>query len=223
MSFKYGPRKEVRANRMRFLRSLGARFDECVAMSVNDADSIRRVRVKQKGRGMRIPEDAVKADAFITDEKGVFLFLFTADCLPVAYLDPRTRAVGLAHLSFKSSRENLASKVVLRMREEFGTDVSELLVRIGPGVHKNSYVKKILDIPRSSRWKRFTDKVSSEEAKIDLIGYNREDLLAAGVRARHIHIDDIDTAATSGKYFSHRRSVRIGEPERRFATVIGIR
>ncbi len=139
MSPAFGDWKVVTHNRKAFLKKHGVSLDDVVVMQGAHEEEIVVVgssdTVKKKGE-----EATLVAEALITKGKGVVLFLLTADCLPIAFVDPKKKVIALAHLGWRPSERNLAQKVIHKLVKEFGCDPANILVSVGPGVHKESYV-----------------------------------------------------------------------------------
>jgi hypothetical protein len=214
MSFAWGPEEEVRGNRAAFLAGHGLKPEDCVVLNVGDGNAVKETGKTQTGK-------EIEADALITKEKGVFLFLVTGDCLPIACFDPVRNAVGLGHASRKSTDLNLARAMVETMGKRFGSDPKDMRVSIGPGIHKDSYLIEDPEQKGSPEWQPFLMGMPDGRTTVDLVGYNIEQMVQAGIRRENIEVSPVDTAA-SPQFFSHYRSVRTGEPENRFVTVIGI-
>ncbi len=222
MSFKWGESTKVIENRRAFLNTKGISLENCAVLKIGDEDVIVKVENEAKGKGTLAIQDAIPADALLTQEKEVILFLFTGDCCPIAYYDPINKAIALAHCSWKSSHLKLASKVVARMTAEFGSNPKDLIVAIGPSVRKDSYTFINPEQKKFSEWAPFLEDTPSGETKVDIAGFNRDQLIQAGVLSERIAVDPHDTIS-SERFYSHYRSVRTGEPEERFATIIGLK
>lgn len=222
MSFVWSPAEEVIRNREAFLRGKGLKPEDCAVMSLQHEEKIVIVGRDSLEQSALAPSAGIIAEALITREKGLALFLMTADCLPTAYYDPKKEVVALAHLGRKPTERKLAAKVVRKMAEEFETDPRDVVVLIGPGIHKDSYIFMNPQQKQFAEWQPFLEETPSGETKIDLVGFNRDQLLRAGVLPQNIVIDPNDTAQ-SPRFYSHYRSLRTGEPEGRFATVFGLK
>src|SRR5580698_2290400 len=220
ISFKYGGVEEVVSNRHAFLKKKNLLLEDCVVMHPEHGDNIAVVGVRNKGKGALTENEGVVVDALITKERGVVLFLPTADCLPVAYIDPNKKVIGLVHLGWRSTEKNLASKVVKRMNKEFNVDPKDLIVLIGPGIRKDSYRWTDFKQKDAPAWKPFLESMPSGETKIDLVGYNKDQLVKIGVLKSNIYSDDANDTVKSPRFYSHYRSVRTNEPEGRFATIV---
>lgn len=190
-------------------------------MRCDHAGHIATISKDLAGRGSNSAEDAVTADAFVTDEKALPLILLTGDCIPAIFFDPIANALALVHLSWKTTESKLARRTVELMIKTYGCDPSRLLVCLGPGIQANSYsfpdpIQKSL-----SGWGPFLRDLPDGTTAIDNFSYNKSQLLGVGVQAEHIEDVGIDTA-TDARFFSHYRSARTDDAEGRFATVVQI-
>lgn len=214
LSFIWGDHDEVLANRTAFLKKFDVTPDGCIVMEVEHGDKISHVDSSNIG-------ETIKTEALITKDTGVILFLLTADCFPVAFHDPEKQVVALAHLGWKPTDKGLAAKIVKEMEEVYGSHPKDIQVFIGPGIHKESYAFESPLQKQLPGWSEFLTDLPNGETQIDLIGHIQKQLLDSGVLQENIQTSAVDTATDD--YFSHYRSVRTGEPEGRFTTIIGIR
>ena len=219
MSFRWGEKEEVSHNRKVFLEKHQLRTEDCLVMEIEHGAKIVLVDSSYKSLS---ENTLVSAEALITQEKGLALFLLTADCLPISLYDPIREVIALAHLGWKPTNLKLIEKVIREMTNKFNSNRTELIAHIGPGIHKESYVFEDPIQKTLPEWSPFLHDLSPKETQIDLVSYNKMQMLAAGLREENILIDPADTGA-SGEYFSHYRSVRTGEPERRFVTVLALK
>ena len=96
------------------------------------SDVVRRVgRVDCNGLDHR---DYPECDALVTNEPGVGLVVFTADCTPILLHDPVTGAVGAAHAGWRGTAADIAGKTVRAMVREFGCDPGNIHAAIGPNI-----------------------------------------------------------------------------------------
>lgn len=222
MSFKWsrGVHGVVIENRRAFLGELDVAPENCVAMSIGNSDTIAVVSKEDAGKGMLNAADAVQADALVTDESNLGLFLVVADCLPVIYYDANKKVIALVHLGWKSSDLRLAGKVVDVMKIKFDCDPTDIYVFLGPGAKKTSYIfEEELVQKNRPEWQPFLKGLPNGTA-IDLYGFNRQALVSKGIPEGQIQESDVDTIV-SVDYFSHYRAVRNGEKqEGRHAAVV---
>ena len=73
----------VTENYRRFCKSAGFEFDSLVASAQDHHTFVRAVTSKDKGIGIYKPRDMQSVDALITNEPGVTLVTYYADCTPV--------------------------------------------------------------------------------------------------------------------------------------------
>ena len=163
----------------------------------------------------------VAADSLITNEKGVYLFLLIADCIPMVLYDPVKKILALVHLGRLTTNLRLVDKTIRKMVEVFGVDPSNVIAYGGPSIGKNSYRLDFFKEDKNE-WKDFVRQERDGKFWVDVAGHNRRQLLDMGVKENNIYTSSIDTF-TSLEYFSHYRSVRTGENEGRFATVVGMK
>lgn len=222
LSCRYGDAQEVISDREKFLDKLGLTLDDCVMMNLDHVDTVRRVGRDDLGQAMRCGEDSETADALVTNEPGVNLFFLTADCIPAVLYDPAKKVLAAVHLSWITTDLNLVQKTVVKMGEWFGTEAEDILVYMGPGIQKESYKFEVLKQDENSPWGDFIEKEDDGLYHVDVLGYNKKQLIDVGVKESSIYTSGIDTFQ-SPKYFSHYRSARSTEEEARFATVVGIK
>jgi polyphenol oxidase len=75
-----------------------------------------------------------EGDALISDRAGLALTIRTADCLPILMADPKNRAVAAVHAGWRGVVSKIAPTTVDAMTQAFGTQPSDLIVAIGPGI-----------------------------------------------------------------------------------------
>ena len=222
LSCKWGEEKEVISNRIRFLEKNGLTIGDCIMTDLHQSDGVAIVDRNDLGKAMSLcKEEGIAADSLITNEAGVYLFLLTADCMPTVLYDPTNRVLALAHLGRQTTSLKLVQKTIKLMAEKWGTDPADLLVHGGPSIGKNSYRLDSFN-ENKNEWHDFIKQGEGGGFYVDVVGYNRRQLLDMRVKEDNIYTSSIDTF-TSLEYYSHYRSVRTGEDEGRFATVVGMK
>jgi len=214
LAVQHGDPATVVAATQTFLGSHGLALKDCILIECQHTDNITHVTAKEKSR-------TIPTEALITDEPGVLLLLLTGDCFPVSFYDLVQQVVALAHLGWKPTDRNLAAKVVQQMVEVYGSQAKDIEVYIGSGIQKESYVFPEAVQKGQPGWESFVTDMQSGEVSVDLVGHITQQLHSAGVLPSNISNSPIGTA-TSAERFSYYRSVRSGEPQARFATVVGL-
>lgn len=222
MSFVYGKKEGVIKNRKDFLSKFGLDLKNCAVIQIEHKDKITVIDKNYRKKIVSEENITIPTEALITKEKGLTLFLITADCLPVALYDTKNEVIALAHLGWKPTGKRLLEKVVKSMQKNFGSDTRDILVEIEPSIKKESYKIINPEQKESPEWLPFLEYLQSGETAVDLVGFNKKQLLDSGILRENIIINDTDTVI-SEDFFSHYRSVRTGEPEGRFATIIRLK
>ncbi len=71
-----------------------------------------------------------EADGFYTQQPGILISVFTADCLPVVFSHKEGRAVAVAHAGWRGLRHGILEKMAERINESGSTQ--DWVVSIGP-------------------------------------------------------------------------------------------
>jgi copper oxidase (laccase) domain-containing protein len=78
-------------------------------------------------------------DGIITNQRGIVLGVYVADCCAVYIVDPKTPAIGLVHSGKKGTEEAIVANAIQQMRESFGSDPKELVVQLSPCIRPPHY------------------------------------------------------------------------------------
>jgi polyphenol oxidase len=149
-----------------------------------------------------------KADAILTGEPGVTLYMRFADCVPVLLYDPVRRVAGLVHAGWQGTVLRTAAAAVERMRAEYGSHPEEILAGIGPSIGPDHYEVGV-DVIRQvqAAFPQHTHDLlqtngSQERAHLDLWLANQVVLEEAGVK--RIETAGLCTACDLDHWYSHR-------------------
>lgn len=100
---------------------------------------IRVIKKENGGEGILVPTQIQDYDGIITNEKNLLLCSFEADCVPVYFLDPVNKAIGLSHSGWKGTAKEISKETISAMNKEYGTNAEDLLVVIGPCACEKCY------------------------------------------------------------------------------------
>jgi len=78
-------------------------------------------------------------DGLITNQSGVALGIYVADCCAVFMIDPVRRAIGLVHSGKKGTELGIVEDAIGKMQERFGSIPRELVVQISPCIRPPHY------------------------------------------------------------------------------------
>lgn len=201
--------QNVRENFLRICDAVGYDPKTLVAGSQDHHTFIRRVGKEQYGIGIYKEKDMLSVDGLVTNEKNVTLVTYYADCVPLFFLDPVKKVVGLAHAGWRGTVGRIGEKMIYKMRDEFDCSPCNIIVGIGPSISKKCYeVDKdvaneflALDDLDTSK---FVEKTSDTKYHIDLKETNKRILLKAGVQENNITVSDVCTNCYHDLLISHR-------------------
>lgn len=80
-----------------------------------------------------------RTDGLITQEKGIILAVFTADCLPVFIFDKIKKIIGLVHAGRSGLSKRIVSKAIDMFVKNFGSNSPDIYAAIGPHICKQCY------------------------------------------------------------------------------------
>lgn len=131
--------EKVTENFKRIAGALSCRYEDLTSTRQTHTTNIITVREEDRGKGISREPDYQDVDGLVTNVPGITLAVYTADCVPVYFVDPVHKAIGLAHSGWRGTAGNMAGKMVERMRQEYGTNPEELLTAIGPSICQSCY------------------------------------------------------------------------------------
>ncbi|WP_276355912.1 peptidoglycan editing factor PgeF [Cohnella caldifontis] len=166
------------------------------------------VRREDAGKG-RLDRDSAfqDTDAFVTNEPGVLLVQYFADCVPLYFHDPVTGAIGLAHAGWKGTVADIAGRAVARMAETYGTRPADLRAAIGPSIGACCYevddvvIRRVLPMAED---KPVLHPTADGKARLDLKELNRHLMIKAGILPSRIEMSSWCTSCRTDLFFSHR-------------------
>lgn len=140
LSYTRGDEKAaVDENYRRIAACLDSSTADMVCSDQTHTDHIRLVTAADRGKGVTRPKDYRDVDGLITQEKGIVLCTFFADCVPLFFVDPVRKAIGLSHSGWRGTVQKIGKKTVEEMRKAFGTDPGDVYAAIGPSICQDCY------------------------------------------------------------------------------------
>lgn len=233
LSFTRGDLEEnVRENYRRIGNVLGCSLENMTASQQTHTTNIRRVTGDDRGKGVSRPLDYEQVDGLMTDEIGIALVTYYADCVPLLFVDPVHSAIGSAHSGWRGTVGRMGECMVRAMGAAFGTKPEALQAAIGPSICQDCY-----EVSRDVAENFMKLEAETEEFRRELLqsGRYREGffgglpkivepgrqpdkyqldlwlanyliLRQAGIPLYNIAVTDICTCHNSTYLFSHRAS-----------------
>ena len=149
-------------------------------------------------------------DALITSEKGLFICVQTADCVPVLLFDPVKKVVAAVHAGWKGTISKIAGKTVAKMTETFGCNPADIVAGIGPSIHMHAYevgpeVVEAAEANFSNSPALLKPSMNNGHAYFDLWEANQTVLLEAGIREENIEVIGLCSFEHADLFYSARR------------------
>lgn len=155
-----------------------------------------------------------RADALVTNKKGLALGILTADCGPVLFADPKARVIGAAHAGWRGALAGVIENTVAAM-ETLGAKRSDIVATLGPSIGPEHYEvgKEFYETFINSRASFKTFFVSSD--RFEHFFFNLWDFIKARLDEAGVHGDCLKlcTYADEKRFFSYRRKTHLNEPD----------
>src|SRR5207249_10309876 len=71
-------------------------------------------------------------DGIITNQRGVALGIYVADCCARYIVDPKTPAIGLVHSGRKGTELGVVTNAIRQMIDRFGSNPANMIVQLSP-------------------------------------------------------------------------------------------
>lgn len=150
-------------------------------------------------------------DGYITNKPGIVLCTYHADCVPLFFLDPVKKVIGLSHSGWRGTAAGIAKETVKKMQAWYDTNPEDIVAAIGPSIGKCCFQvdKPVVDEFRKNMSfadEFITDDLSCKDHyKIDLWGINKRLMTESGIKEENIEVTDKCTMCNEKLFFSHRR------------------
>ncbi|MGI6420985.1 MAG: peptidoglycan editing factor PgeF [Syntrophomonadaceae bacterium] len=209
MALHVGDQAElVWANRKRLAGIWDLSLEQMVCCQQIHGSQVACVNSEMAGLGAKDYGTSIPGvDALTTDQTGIILATFYADCLPIFYFDPRQRVVGIAHSGWKGTMGRIAVKAVNTMVQVYGSKVEDLEVFIGPGIGPCCFqIQADLGQKVCAAFPEF-DVIMYRNSEIfwDLSLTNRKILEQIGIEPDKILECGLCTSCNTDRFFSYRR------------------
>lgn len=213
LSFTRGDKEEaVRENYMRMAKALRVDADSFVFSQQTHTTNVRAVSFQDKGRGLLTPLTYQDVDGLITNVPGLTLTTFYADCVPLYFVDPVHKAIGLSHSGWRGTVGRMGAVTLQRMQEEYGTDPANVIAAIGPSICQDCYevsedvIQEFQNTFEPKFHKQLFYRKENGKYQLNLWAANEIVLTEAGVPREQIAITNVCTCCNGDKLFSHRAS-----------------
>lgn len=194
-------------------------------------NNVIAVTYEDRGKGIIKSKDWDNVDGLVTNSPDTFLVTLFADCIPLFFIDPVKKTIGLSHAGWKGTLNKIAVTTIEMMKSQFGCSPKDIIAAIGPGIEMKCYEvdKTVADefykLPDSitvnciTKFESSNDTDIAEKYLIDLPGINRNLMISEGIKPQNIEMSEICTKCNSNLLFSHRAT---GGKRGGMAAILGI-
>ena len=193
----------VRENRRRAQQALGAN-------ALNTLYQVHSASVV----AVEAPWDSgPKADAMVSNVRGIALGILSADCAPVLLADGEAGVIGAAHAGWKGALAGVVEATVAAM-EKLGARRARIAAAIGPCIGQANYEvgaefrQRFVDADAANA-RFFAAGSRALHHQFDLPGFTADRLNRAGVA--NVSRQNVCTYAREAEFFSFRRATHRGE------------
>ena len=193
-------------------KALHTQCGRMVRSDQTHTSNVRIVTEEDAGKGLTRDRDYQDVDGMITNVPGLMLVTSHADCVPLFFVDPVHRAIGMTHSGWKGTWKRIGRVTVEKMRAEYGSDPKDIIAVIGPSICRDCYEvgEELLDMFREEfseeQCQTFFSPGKPGKYQLDLWEANRLILEEAGLMPEHITVSGLCTSCKSDLLWSHRKT-----------------
>ncbi len=143
-------------------------------------------------------------DWLLTNQKGVFLIIQVADCLPIYLVEPEAKVIGLIHAGWRGTLLGIVDKALEKLQENFKIDLGKLIFILGPGLGQCCFeISEELAIlfPKDCLISE-----NNKKPRLNLAQVNFKQLVKGGVKPENITAISECTKCNPELYYSYRRT-----------------
>ena len=213
LNFKRGDDPDaVLENYRRMAAALNMRVEDMVLSDQTHTTNVRVITEEDRGKGILKPQDYSDVDGMVTNVPGIVLVTSYADCVPLYFVDPVRKAIGLSHSGWKGTVGHIGQKTVWKMHEVYGSEPKDIVAAIGPSICQSCY--EVSDDVAEAFRANFTADEAADilldkgngKYQLDLWKANWYVLTDAGILLEHLSVTDLCTACHPDLLWSHRKT-----------------
>ncbi len=213
LSFSRGDKKEaVWENYRRMAKALDVPEDSFVLSHQTHTTNVVKVTKADCGNGLTRPLSYQNVDGLVTNESDVCLTTFYADCVPLYFVDPVKKAIGLSHSGWRGTVGKMGKCTVEKMQKEYGCAPKDIIAAVGPSICQDCYevsedvIEEFQAAFEKEDWNQLFYKKENGKYQLNLWKANELILLEAGIPRTQIAITNLCTCCNPEILFSHRAS-----------------
>ena len=196
----------VRENYRRVCALMGAGIDDCAVTRQVHGNTVRVVT----GADRHVCMSAVpyEADGLVTNERGLPIMCFVADCVPALLCDGENSVIAAVHCGWRSSVADILGETVKKMCA-LGAKPESIHAAMGAAIGRCCFetdddVPEAVEKYLGGETEGLFDRRADGKTMVDLRAANARRLIQLGLKAENIDISQECTMCSHEKYWSHR-------------------
>lgn len=200
----------VAENYRRLGEAVGFDWTKVVLSHQTHTTNVRLVTKEDAGKGTVRERDYTDVDGLITNEPGLPLVTFYADCVPLYFADLKNKAIGLSHSGWRGTVGRMGEQTLKAMHEAFGTNPQDVIAAVGPSICGDCFevgpevVAEFANAFSKEQMKLLCHAGNGDRSYIDLWKANRIVLEEAGIPEQNISVTNLCTRCNPDLLYSHR-------------------
>lgn len=196
--------EDVEENQRRIARAIGVKPEDMTFTNQTHTTNVAVVRAEDKGSRF------METDGMITNVPGICLVTFYADCVPLYFVDPVKKAIGLSHSGWRGTVGKIGKVTVELMQKTYGSDPKDILAAIGPSICQDCYevsedvIVKFQKSFEEKYWPELFYQKENGKYQLNLWKANELVFEEAGILKKHIAVTNVCTHCKPDILFSHR-------------------
>lgn len=203
--------EKVINNRELLAQDLRFPLDRWVLGEQVHANRIERVNSSDRGKGARDLSTALPdTDGLYTTEPNLLLVACYADCVPVFFIAPEGKAVGIAHAGWRGTVGEIAGRMIQEWEKELQLPADQIQVIIGPSIGMCCYevdarVADAVNALEGVNKEGILLPTGEDHYQLNLQLTNKRILEKYGVPSPNINISTYCTSCRTDRFYSHRK------------------
>lgn len=203
-------RENVEENHRRLGEAIGYQPEQMVFSRQTHTTNVKVVTKEDCGTGYTKDRDFNDIDGLVTNEPGIVLTTFYADCVPLLMVDPVHRAIGCSHSGWRGTVANMGKATLDVMKREYGTNPKDVVAAIGPSICQKCYevsldvIEQFKNAYSEELWPSLFYGKENGKFQLNLQEACRQNFLLAGVPEEQVSLPDLCTCCNPELLFSHR-------------------
>lgn len=213
LSFTRGDEETaVKENYRRMAKALGIEEAAFTFSQQTHTTNVRVVTKADRGKGLVRQLDYTDVDGLITNEPGICLTTFYADCVPLFFVDPVKRVIGLSHSGWRGTVNRMGKVTVEKMAGVYGSKPEDIYAAIGPSICQDCYevsedvIEEFRESFAEEYWNELFYVKENGKYQLDLWKANEVVLRESGILREHLEATALCTCCNPDVLFSHRAS-----------------